>query len=44
MQTYNRLRCRANMDNRKLSEKEYSEELGWERIYDAGQRLYIKSL
>lgn len=42
--TYNRLRCRANMDSRKLTEKEYSEELGWERIYDAGQRLYIKTL
>jgi len=41
--TYNRLRCRANMDNRKLSEKEHAEELGWERIYDAGQRLYCMS-
>ena len=41
--TYNRLRCRANMDDRKLSEKEHAEELGWVRIYDAGQRLYVKS-
>jgi len=40
--TYNRLKCRANMDERKLSEKEHAEELGWYRIYDAGQRLYIK--
>lgn len=42
--TYNRLRCRANIDERKLSEKEYANELGWERIYDAGQRLYIKNI
>lgn len=42
--TFNRLRCRANMDDRKLSEKEYALELGWERIYDAGQRLYIKQV
>lgn len=42
--TYNRLRCRANMDHRKLSEKDHAEELGWERIYDAGQRLYVKTV
>lgn len=42
--TYNRLRCRANMDHRKLSEKEHANELGLYRIYDAGQRLYIKTL
>ena len=42
--TYNRLRCRANMDNRKLTEKQHSEELGWERIYDAGQRLYVRTV
>jgi hypothetical protein len=40
--TYNRLRCRANMDERGLSEKEHAEELGWVRIYDAGQRLFEK--
>ena len=40
--TFNRLQCRANMDSRKLSEKEYAEELGWVKIYDAGQRLFIK--
>ena len=42
--TYNRLACRANMDSRKLSEKEYAAELKWHKIYDAGQRLYIKKL
>jgi len=40
--TFNRRACRANMDDRKLSEKEHAEELGWYRIYDAGQRLFIK--
>lgn len=39
--TYNRLYCRANMDDRRLSEKEYAKELGLYKIYDAGQRLYI---
>lgn len=42
--TFNRLKCRANMDHRCLSEREYAKELGWYRIYDAGQRLYIKNL
>lgn len=42
--TYNRLRCKANMDSRKLSEKDHAQELGWERIYDAGQRLYVKTI
>lgn len=42
-QTYNRLSCRANMDNRKLTEKEYAAEKKWYKIYDAGQRLYIKT-
>jgi len=42
--TYNRLKCRANMDNRNLSEKKYAEELRWVKIYDAGQRLYIRRL
>jgi hypothetical protein len=40
--TYNRLSCRANLDERGLSEKEHAEELGWAKIHDAGQRLYIK--
>ena len=39
--TYNRLRCRANMDERGLTQKEHAAELGWVKIYDAGQRLYI---
>ena len=42
--TFNRLKCKANMDDRKLTEKEHAEELGWYKIYDAGQRLYIKQL
>lgn len=41
--TYNRLQCRANMDNRKLSEKEHAHELGWSKIYDAGQRLWERA-
>ena len=43
-QTYNRLRCQANMDERCLSEAEHAKELGWARIYDAGQALYAKNL
>lgn len=39
--TFNRLRCRANMDDRKLSQEEYAKELGWVKIWDAGQRLWI---
>lgn len=39
--TFNRLRCRANMDNRLLSEKQHAEELGWTRLYDAGQAKYV---
>lgn len=42
--TYNRLSCVANMDSRNLSEKEYAKELRWHKIYDAGQRLYIKKI
>lgn len=42
-QTFHRLRCRANMDERKLPEKEYANELGWYKIYDAGQRLFALS-
>lgn len=40
--TYNRLYCRANMDQRKLSEKEHAEEMKLVKIYDAGQALFIK--
>lgn len=42
--TYNRLQCRANMDDRKLSQEEYAKELGWVKIYDAGQSKYVKHL
>lgn len=42
--TFNRLKCRANMDSRKLTQQEYADELGWFKIYDAGQRLYVKSI
>jgi len=38
---YHRLRCRANMDERCLSEADHAAELGWVKIYDAGQRLYM---
>lgn len=40
--TFNRLACRANMDNQKLSQKQYAETKGWFKIYDAGQRLWVK--
>jgi len=42
--TFNRLKCRANMDNRGLSQIEHAIELKWYKIYDAGQRKYIKRL
>jgi len=42
--TYNRLKCRANMDDRKLNQQQHADELGWFKIYDAGQRLYFKKL
>ena len=41
--TYNRLKCRANMDERKLTQAEHAAELKLYKIYDAGQRLYIKN-
>lgn len=40
IKTYNRLYCRANMDERKLTQAEYAEELKLEKIYDCGQALY----
>lgn len=40
--TYNRLKCRANLDGRRLSEKQHAEELKWFHLYDAGQAKYIK--
>lgn len=42
--TFNRLKCRANMDSRRLTEKQHAEELGWHRIYDAGQAKFIKRI
>ena len=42
--TYNRLQCRAHMDERSLSQEEHSKELGWAKIYDAGQAKYVKHL
>jgi tRNA splicing endonuclease len=44
IETFNRLACRANMDDRGLSEAAHAKELGWEKQYDAGQRLYIKKI
>lgn len=40
--TYNRLKCRANMDERKFTEREHAAELKWYKIYDAGQAKYIR--
>ena len=40
--TFNRLACRANMDERRLTESQHANEKGWYKIYDAGQRLWIK--
>lgn len=42
--TYHRLRCRANMDERKMTQAEYAKELKWYKIYDAGQAKYVKYL
>lgn len=42
--TFNRLQCRANMDERKLTQAEHAKELGWYKIYDAGQAKYVKEL
>jgi hypothetical protein len=41
---YNRLKCRANMDKRKLTERQHAEELGWYKIYDAGQAKFTKKV
>jgi hypothetical protein len=38
---YNRLSCRANMDDRGLSEAEHAAELGWFKVYDSGQAKYV---
>lgn len=39
--TFNRLSCRANMDDRSLSERQHAEELGWVKLYDSGQAKYV---
>lgn len=41
--TYNRLQCRANMDERRLTMEQHASELGWYKIYDAGQARYEKT-
>jgi predicted transcriptional regulator len=40
--TFNRQSVKANKDSRKLSEREYANELGLVKVYDAGQRLFKK--
>lgn len=40
--TFNRLKCRANMNDRKLTQAQQAEEFGWYMIYDAGQVKYSK--
>lgn len=42
--TYNRRRIRANMDKDNLKEREYANKLGVIKIYDAGQRLFVKNV
>jgi hypothetical protein len=42
--TYNRLLCKANMDERNLSQKEHARELGLVKIYDAGQAKMVLSV
>jgi len=39
--TYNRLACRANMDDRNLSQADHAQELGWWKIYDQGQAKFL---
>lgn len=41
VQTFNRLYCRANMDNRKLSMMEHAAEMKLSQIYDCGQAKYV---
>jgi hypothetical protein len=42
VRTYNRLKCRANMDERGLTESQHAAELKLCRIYDAGQALFVR--
>jgi|14BtaG_2_1085337.scaffolds.fasta_scaffold00002_40 very-short-patch-repair endonuclease/predicted DNA-binding protein YlxM (UPF0122 family) len=41
---HNRLRCVANNNGNGKTEAESGKELGWVKIYDAGQRLWTKEL
>jgi len=38
--TYNRLKCRANMNGKKMSEAFHANKMGLIKIFDAGQLLY----
>jgi len=39
--TFNRLKCRANMDERNLTQAQHAKELKWIKIYDAGQAKFV---
>lgn len=40
--TFNRMHCTANMDERRLTEQEQARDMKLFKIYDAGQALFIK--
>jgi len=40
LHTYNRLKCKANMDERRLTQAQHAEELKWFKIFDAGQAKF----
>lgn len=42
--TYPRSSCVANMDDRGLTETQHANEKKWFRVYDAGQKKFIKEL
>jgi hypothetical protein len=42
--TYSRSSCIANMDDRGLTETQHANEKKWFRVYDAGQKKFIKEL
>lgn len=44
LKRFNRLTCRANMDERGLSEAEHAKEMNLVKIFDAGQRLFEKGV
>jgi hypothetical protein len=39
--TFNRLKCRANMDDRNLTQAQHAKEFRWIKIYDAGQAKFV---